>query len=215
MGNLSPLFADISSNNSEFDAQAYRDAGHLVVAIKATQDTVYVNPDHRAWCYQAGAKHISIVHYHFATPDTGTTAEEEARHFLSVVLPLAGGRDFLALDLERAVRAGWAHDPAWSKAFDSYVQEMSRFHTILYGSRATLQINDDAGAWLAGDLLRFWDADWSTDRDFAPKGGVAAIRQQSGVTSGVPPFALPGVGPCDVDVARGAFWQQILLNSKR
>ena len=214
MSNLSPLLADISSNNGGFNAKTYRQAGHIVVAIKATQGTNYVNPDHRAWCYAAGAEHISIVHYHFATPNLGTSPEAEADWFLEQALPLAGGRDFLALDLERAVPAGWTHDPAWSRAFDERVQARSRFHTRLYANKSSLQIDNRAEAWLAGSILEFWDADWSTDPDFAPAGGSVCLRQQSGVTAGVPPYTLPGVGPCDVDVCRGKFWEQVVANSK-
>ena len=123
-------------------------------------------------------------------------------------MPLAGGRDYLALDLERATPAGWGHDPAWSAGFDRYVQAHSRFHTILYANRSTLESNP--GEWLVGDDRRIWDADWSKAPDFAPPGTWCAIRQQSGQTAGVPPFELPGCGPCDVDVARGAFWRYIL-----
>ena len=210
--NPSPLFADLSSNNAGFDATAYRDAGHIVVAIKATEGIHYVNPEHRPWCMDAGARRVGIVHYHFARPDLDDGPEEEARHFLEVALPLAGGRDWLALDVERATPAGWTHDPAWSHAFDAEVARRSRFHTILYANRSTLQ--SVPGDWLDYKPGHFWDADWSRDPDFAPPGGVCVIRQQSGVTAGIPPFSLPGVGPCDVDVARGGFWRTVLSHSR-
>jgi hypothetical protein len=207
-----PLFADISTNNAFFHASEYRDTGHLVVAIKATEGTSYVNPEHRPWCNEAGAERLTVIHYHFARPDLGDSPDSEARHFLEVALPLAGGRDFMAVDIERATPQGWVHDPAWSRGFDEYVQAHSRFHTILYASRSVLQANPDQ--WLAGDLKRVWDADWSGAPDFAPSGYTCAIRQQSGVTAGKPPYSLPGVGPCDVNVARGAFWSTIQQNAR-
>lgn len=209
---FSALLADISSNNAQFNAPAYRKAGHIAVAIKATEGVTYVNPDHRQWTLHAQWEHLSVIHYHFARPDLNNNPTVEAEHFLAVALPNAGGRDFLALDLERATPAGWKHDPAWSKQFTATVRSVSRFHPILYASRATLQIADQADAWLAGDLLRFWDADWSRSPDWCPKGGQVALRQQSGLTAGVPPFELPGIGACDVDVARGIFWRQLLTN---
>lgn len=206
---LSPLFADISSNNEGFDPVAYRDAGHILIAIKATEGAGYVNPDHRAWSYAAQIHRIAVIHYHFARPDLGDSPESEANRFLEVALPMAAGRDYLALDLERGTPQGWEHDPNWSRRFDQCVQAHSRFHTILYASRATLATADD---WLVGPHRRVWDADWSADPDYAPPGYHVAARQQSGVTSGVPPFSLPGVGACDVNVARGVFWRAAVAN---
>lgn len=206
---LSLLFADLSSNNREFEPVQYRRAGHVIVAIKATEGLSYVNPEHRPWCYGAHATRVAVIHYHFARPDLGNDPAREADFFLEVALPLAGGRDFLALDLERAVPAGWSHDPAWSLRFDERIRERSRFHTILYASRSTLQSSDK---WLGGPLRRVWDADYGLDADYAPAGYEVACRQQSGVTAGRPPYELDGVGPCDVNVARGAFWELVLHN---
>lgn len=207
----SPLFADLSSNNSEFDVDSYRASGHIFVAIKATEGTDYVNPDHRGWCYAAGGKHIGIAHYHFARPDLGTDAATEAQHFLNAALPLAGGRDYLVLDLERATPQGYAHDPAWTQRFDQHVQEHSRFRTILYANRSTLQISE---AFLVGDNRRVWDADWSYNGDYAPPGYVCVMRQFTDGVFGPEPHSLPGVGQCDVNVLRGAFWQRVLSRSR-
>src|SRR3974390_2924902 len=133
---MDQVFADLSSNNAQFDAAKYRAAGHVFVAIKATEGTGYVNPKHRSWCYAAGLHHIGIAHYHFARPDLGSNPTAEARHFLATALPLAGGRDYLVLDYERHASGGVSRDPAWAKAFDHEVRRSSRFKTILYGSKA-------------------------------------------------------------------------------
>lgn len=190
------LFADISSNNSHFDAVAYRDAGHVLVAIKATEGTHYINPNHRGWSLHAGMGHVGVVHYHFARPDLGNTPDAEADHFLQTALRLAGGRDYLVVDIERATPQGWRHDPAWSRAFDQYIQAHSRFHTILYANRSTLELSDQ---WLEGELRRVWDADWSMGPDYAPPGYLCAMRQSSDGVFGPPPHALAGVGRCDVN----------------
>ncbi|MGH2876222.1 MAG: GH25 family lysozyme [Solirubrobacteraceae bacterium] len=207
----SRLFADLSSNNSEFHAGPYQAAGHVIVAIKATEGAGYVNPDHRPWCLAAGGHRMHVVHYHFARPDLGHLPETEARFFLEVALPLTGGRDYLVLDLERAVPAGWQHDPAWSRQFDHHVQLRSRFRTILYSPRATLQSNP--GPWLVGDDQRVWDADWSAGPDFAPPGMTVAFRQFTDGELGPDPHELPGVGRCDVNEARGATWLEILAHT--
>ena len=199
MSSHSPLFADISSNNPSFDAAQYRAAGHVAIAIKATEGTFYTNPNHRGWCLHAGWHHISVIHYHFARPDLGDGPEAEARHFLQVAHGLAGGRDYLALDLERATPQGWQHDPAWSYSFDNYIQAHSRFHTVLYANRSTLEQSD---RWLHGDKRRVWEADWSAEHDYAPNGYGVFARQQSGDGVGPGPHSLPGVGFCDVNVLR-------------
>lgn len=192
----SRLFADLSSNNNTFNAEEYRASGHVLVAIKATEGLHYVNPNHRGWSLHAGLVHVGVVHYHFARPDLSDSPEAEADHFLSVALRLAGGRDYLVVDVERAAPQGWSHDPAWSEAFDAYVQAHSRFHTILYANRSTLQASDK---WLHGDNRRTWDADWSSTPDYAPPGYTTAFRQFTDGINGPEPHSLPGVGVCDVN----------------
>lgn len=208
----SPVFADLSSNNPIPDYDAYVAAEHVVVAIKATEGTSYVNPDHRAECLEFGRRHVTIVHYHFARPDLNDSAASEARHFLEVALPLTGGRDYLALDLERATPAGWQADPAWAAEFRRHVRLASRFDPILYASRSTLQLAGFPHAWEDG---RVWDADWSSQSDFVFAGGSVAIRQTSDGVYGPEPHSVAGVGQCDVNVARGQFWEHVLQNRPR
>lgn len=192
----SPLFADISSNNRGLNAKSYRNAGHILVGIKATEGTNYTNPHHRPWCLNAGLNWISVVHYHFARPDLNSDPEQEAAHFLAVALPLAGWWDYLCVDIERATPAGWKHDPAWCHSFDGYVIAHSRFRSILYANRSTLELSD---AWLASDRKRVWDADWSNAPDYAPPGYECVFRQTSDGTFGPEPHSLAGVGQCDVN----------------
>lgn len=193
---FSRLFADISSNNSMWNARDYRNAGHILVAIKATEGTNYTNPYHRNWCLHAGLNWVSVVHYHFARPDQGNQPETEADHFCNAALPLAGWWDYLCVDVEEATRQGWTHDPAWVRAFDTQVRRRSRFRVIMYASRSTLQIADD---WLSSDRRRVWDADWSNDADYAPPGYECVFRQFTDGVIGPQPHALPGVGDSDVN----------------
>lgn len=194
---FSRLYADISSNNNHFSAQAYRAHGHILVAIKATEGLHYVNPNHRSWSLHAGMEHVGVVHYHFARPDLNNAPDAEADHFLSTVHHLTGGRDYLMLDLERATPAGWSHDPAWSRGFDAHVKAHSRFYTWLYATRSTLQGSDD---WLSDGVRRVVDADWSNTGSFVPRGYELAARQFTDGVSGPEPHELPGVGRCDVNL---------------
>ena len=192
----SPLFADLSSANPHFDAGEYKRSGHILVAIKATEGTSYVNPLHRGYSLRAGLEHVGVVHYHFARPDVGNRPADEAEHFLRWALPLAGPRDYLLLDLERATPQGYRHDPEWSQAFDRYVIDHSRFNTILYANKSTLQQSDN---WLVNLLKRVHDADWSNDPDYAPPGYKCVFRQLTDGVIGPAPHSLPGIGECDVN----------------
>lgn len=191
---MSHLFADISNNNRSYNAVEYAKAGHVFVAIKATEGVSYVDANHRAWVLHSHLHHIGVAHYHFARPDLNNSATAEAAHFLGVVNPLAGPRDYLVLDLERATPNGWAHDPEWSSEFDAYVQHASRFHTVLYASRSVLDTSD---AFLFGDNRRVWDADWSGDPNYAPKGYTVLFRQYTDGVSGPGPREFAGIGRCD------------------
>lgn len=208
----SRLFADLSSNNNDFDAKEYRTAGGIVVAIKATEGNHYVNPDHRPWCYAAGGQHIAVVHYHFARPDLNDNPETEAWHFLNVAHPLAGGRDYLVLDFERSVPSGFTHDPAWSDSFAKYVASHSRFQVILYANRSTLEQSDQ---WLASQSKkRVWDADYSTTPDYAPKGYACVFRQFTDGVVGPDPHILPGVGRCDINRLSHAMFAEIASKAR-
>lgn len=191
----SRLFADISSNNPQFDASTYRAGGGILVAIKATEGVNYTNPYHRNWCLHAGLNWIGVVHYHFARPDTGSDPAAEANHFCDVALPLAGLWDYLAVDIERATPTGWQHDPAWTRAFDDQVRARSRFRVILYANRSTLEGFE---GWLTSDRKRVWDADWSTAPNYAPPGYDCAFRQFTDGEVGPEPHSLTGIGQCDI-----------------
>lgn len=191
---LTRLFADISNNNSHYVAAEYKAAGHIFIALKATEGEGFVDGKHRMWAMHSHWSGIGVAHYHFARPDTGSAPDAEARRFLEVALPLAGPHDYLVCDLERATPAGWSHDPAWSRGFDGYVQSHSRFHTVLYANRSTLEQSD---AFLAGDNRRVWDADWSRVPDYAPHRYTVLFRQYTDGVVGPGPHDFAGIGRCD------------------
>lgn len=194
---FSRYFADLSSNNSEFDAAAYRAAGHILVAVKASEGITFQDPNHRTWALHAGLHHIGVVHYHFARPDINPGAPRaEALHFCRTIAGLLGPRDYVVVDVERATPAGFTHDPAWTREFDTFVTERTGYRTIIYANRSTLELSDQ---WLENPLKRVWDADWSTHPDFAPHGYECVFRQFTDGHFGPAPHSLPGVGVCDVN----------------
>lgn len=206
------LMADISNNNGSVDIPAYAAAGFKAIAIKATEGTGFVDPDHRGWCYSAHAHRLAVFHYHFGRPDHGQPAADEAAFFLKHALPLVGWNDYLVLDSERGGPGNSGDVPGFCRAFDQYVLANSRFHTILYASRSVLQQSDQ---WLVNDKKRLWDADWSSGPDVRVPGYVCAIRQFTDGVYGPDPHSLPGIGHGDGNIIRQpALVKQILHHGR-
>ena len=205
---MNQIFADLAAvDGLSFNPAEYRAAGHVFIALKATEGTSFRDPRHRGFALAAGLHHIGIAHYHFARPDLGNSPKEEADFFLQTVWALLGPRDYVVLDMERGTLQ---RDPAWSRGFDEEIRARSRFRTILYGSRSWLE-TAPADQWLAGEPYRFWDADWSGAPDFAPEGGVCVMRQSSDGVFGPQPHQLVGIdGPSDVNHLRGGFAAKVL-----
>lgn len=199
-------FADISSNNVRFDAGAYHRAGHVLVAIKATEGTTYDDPRYMPWLLRAHHEGVGVVHYHFARPDLGNAPDAEADFFLDRVLHHTGPRDYLALDLERGVDGDWGHDPVWSYDFDRRVRERSRFHTILYISGSRLAGRE---GWLYGDNRRVWIADWGDKPTTPPLGYVMVFWQFTDGVTGRGPHLFAGVGRCDGDLMSRAVFGRL------
>ena len=187
-------FADVSAYQPNVNMHDYADAGHLLIAIKATEGLNYVNPYHRGMSYAAGARHVAVVHYHFARPDLGNSPQAEAEHFVRTVKHLGGPFDYLVLDLERGTPQGWSHDPAWSKAFDARLRELIWYRTILYASRSALQ---ESHEWLYEPPFRVWDAAYGTEPDYAPPGYEVMFRQYTDGIVGPEPHTFAGIGRCD------------------
>lgn len=92
--------ADVSSNNGPgVNLATYSSAGHVAIAIKASEGTGYVNPFHKRWCDEAHWHRLTVVHYHFARPGRGDVGAEVALFHRTYLSAWRNG-DYLALDLE-------------------------------------------------------------------------------------------------------------------
>lgn len=205
------FMADISSNNSHFDARAYAEAGHIAVAIKATEGRWFIDPDHRAWCMYAHSEHLAVVHYHFARPDHNYGPVDEANWFADTVRANWSGRDYVVLDLERATPQGWSHDPAYSRDFDHQMQVRGFHDLILYASRSVL---DQSDQWLEGQDRAVWDADWSTYPTTHPGGYRVAFRQYTDGHLGPEPHSYAGIGNCDGNRIDPQLYARMLARAK-
>ena len=202
-----PIFADLSNNNSGYNAEEYRKAGHVIVALKASEGTFFIDSKHRGWALQSGLHHIAVIHYHFGRPDR-SSGKDEADFFLHATNGLRGPHDFLVYDGERASNGAFGLDPAHAREFDQRIQERTRFHTILYASASELAAHGKDA--LVGDNKRDWCADYSTNRDTHAEGHVCVMRQFTDGVFGPEPHAVAGIGRCDVDILRGEFAKQVL-----
>lgn len=124
--------ADISHyQNGKLDLAAAKKAGLKFLYHKATEGTGYVDPNFGKRRAEAAAAGLPFGGYHFARPAKGD-AEDEAKHFVSVVKPKVG--DVLpVLDLE--VDGGLNKNElwAWAVTFVKTVKKLTGFETIVYG----------------------------------------------------------------------------------
>lgn len=197
----SALCADLSNNNSFFDPVAYRNSGHLIVALKATEGTFFSDGKHHGWAKAAHDHKIAVIHYHFARPDRGTSGAEEAAHFLGFMHDYLGPHDYVCYDGERAANGAFGLDVGHCREFDQHIQHHTTFHTLLYASASQLA---NAGPALVGSRKRDWDANYSTQPDTHAPGHELVLRQFTDGFVGPGPHSLPGCGQCDVNLMHGS-----------
>lgn len=122
----SRYMVDLSSNNPEFDAHAYRKAGHRVVALKATEGETFTDPDYGARVKAAHAAGLKVVHYLFCRPDNHSNPAGEVHHFLTVIRRHLKKGDRVCLDVEKG------------SPTQAYVDEAARLVVIgLKGTKVT------------------------------------------------------------------------------
>jgi lysozyme len=208
----STFVADLSNNNSFYDPVSYRAAGHVLVALKASEGTGFADPDHRLWALHSGLHGIAVAHYHFGRPDL-STGKDEADWFLHCTSGLLGPHDYVVYDGERARDGAFGLDPQHCRQFDDRIRELTRFEPILYASAS--QLGAGATDALGGPNRRDWCADYSSGPDTAAPGHRCVMRQFTDGVIGPDPHVLPGVGQCDVNIMRGAFARTVLANASR
>ena len=191
------LFADISSNNSQFDAHKYASAGHLMIAIKATEGTGYANPYWPRWTIDAHTQRLAVTHYHYCRPDQ-SDPKLEAQRFWDCVRPhFAAKTDRLALDIETDNEADW---PAYLAEVDAELHRLSGIDAIgyTYAAAITPQLQLRSGKW--------WIASYGTSQPSGARrklanGSLWAWQYTDGhVNPSHGPTAAAGIGHCDMSV---------------
>lgn len=175
---------DVAAFQGAIDFDLLRPAAQFVI-VKATEGIGFVDPTFaRNW---AKARLVGMVRgaYHFARPDLGNKAEDEADYFINIADPEAG--DLLALDYE--VR--WDGDVVWwCAAFCARVRERVGVVPLVYLNLSLVRAHDwrrviDLGAGL-----------WLASYDGSPNGvpqtpwPVVAMKQwtSSGTLPGIPSY---------------------------
>lgn len=124
---------DISSYQKN-NYKSIIDNNNAFVVIKATEGRTYINPYMDVQAAYAEGKGKLIGFYHYARPENGNTAEQEAQHFVDTVKPYIG-RAILVLDYE-----GKAHGigAKWAADFVKTVKKMCGVLPLFYTSEAYL-----------------------------------------------------------------------------
>lgn len=181
------LFADLSSNNPGFNAEAYRKAGHRVVAIKATEGITYRNPDWLRWTTEAHAARLSVLHYAFLRPELRLSGEGD--FLMNTTRDHMRKGDQLVLDFEREVQDAANLGRYLQRVWDECSAQ--GHHPILYGPESLLRaVKPYVGRKV---FSRVWVAAWG------PLIRGFWAQQFTNGSVGPEPHGLTGVqGNCDV-----------------
>lgn len=134
---MSNEFADISSNNPEYNAAAYASGGYVAVMLKATEDDNYHNPFYSVehggrdnWARDSHRQNLPVFHYHFARPEHGNPGGQ-MEWFWSVVKPHFRWDygDRVIIDLETGDPRSGA---SWLREADSHLKAISGTHPWAY-----------------------------------------------------------------------------------
>lgn len=181
------LMADVSSNNGPINIANYSRAGHVVLAVKATQGIGYTNPFHLSQCNLAHDFGLTVVHYHYS--DVGNSPEAEIAHFRNVYNKAWRPGDYACFDIEVA-----GHTRAYADAIlQQYFLDTQR-QPILYTYRSFFE-NELAGVRIPGK--RAWIADYSTNVLHLPSQYVLWSKQYTDGAVGPEPHFYSGIGKCD------------------
>jgi GH25 family lysozyme M1 (1,4-beta-N-acetylmuramidase) len=189
-------FADISSYQDVVRASRYAAAGHALLAVKATEGTSWVDPNHGENAARAHGAGLDVWHYHFAHPDTDPDAVGEVSHFWRTVRPHYQPGDRLVLDVELHHPEGPAGLVRYTHALDTHVIRISGVHPVLYTYDALLRETGPTWQVVSGD---WWIANYGGRVRRLGYGRRMIAQQYTDGTVGGDPKRFAGIGQCDGD----------------
>lgn len=180
------LFADVSSNNGQIDIPHYSRAGHVLIAIKATQGDNYTNPDHLEQCNIAHEFGLTVLHYHFSDL-RDSTPQSEINHFRDIYNKAWRDGDKTCFDIE---------DTEYQTPEVQYANNILKKYYLQSSRMAALYSNRDkllttlAGVKVPGDKI--WEADYNFGSPFDNW-----AKQYTNGETGPEPHFYSGIGKCD------------------
>lgn len=145
---------DISKHNRNMkDVNKINDFDFVI--MKATEGATYKDPSLQYYNYTLEADKLKGF-YHFARPDRGNSAENEASNFVNTILKYSDDKTILALDLEdKALFVPCLDD--WALRFVKYVYKATGKKMLIYCSEAETKRFKKCAAFGCG----LWVAKWS------------------------------------------------------
>lgn len=190
-------FADISNNNASFDAAAYRGAGHVLIAIKATEGATFIDEKHALWARAAHAQGLAVMHYHYGRPDHHPRGNTEAAHFWRVAKPVSRPGDLLCVDLEVHAPLGPHQDAFYLRGFQEELRKVSGHGVIAYTYDGYLE---DSSLTLDVPGSRWWVAKYGGPKPKPGAGRRLWAWQYTDGKEGAGPHEFAGIGRCDGSV---------------
>lgn len=186
------LMADISSNNPYFDPAAYASAGHVAIAIKATEWTNYINHAYAAWVDGAHNHRLSVTHYHFCRPEDGAPIEQMQHFWQTVRSRFRRPADHLALDVETGLMT---QAREWLAQAYTELHRLSDAFPWVYCPLSYYE-----GAPLRVPDSRYWLAAWGSRAPVTRRGDTCVAWQYTDGQVGPEPHVFAGIGVCDGSV---------------
>lgn len=181
------LMADVSSNNGLISVPNYSRAGHVVLAVKATQGIGYVNPFHLSQCNLAHDFGLTVVHYHYC--EVGNSIEQEIAHFRNTYIRAWRPGDYACFDIEvNGLTTSYA-----DVILRKYYQDTQR-EPLLYTYQSFFD-NQLKGVKIPGN--RVWLANYSPVVIRLPRPYILWAKQYTDGTLGPGPHFYSGIGNCD------------------
>ena len=198
---MSRYFADLSSNNTTFEPVHYREAGHLLVALKATEGQDFKDPHYADRCVEAHRAGLRVVHYHFCRPDNHPRGLDEAREFYMTIRKYLKPTDLVAMDIEVQGARAWWQIVRYSREFYHELAELAGKSPIVYSYTSYLT---QAGPGMRMPHGRYWVADYAARLKLPPWLHRAWAWQRTDGESGPEPHQCAGIGRCDVSLLNRA-----------